>query len=619
MTASSLQDTVAGVEKLRRAYEPDSILDVIQEETIHTLLAGFALDLRCGAALLYAKRTQDGLTVQRDWRIDHTHAMELFNPLCWAYRNRHGIDQCLDCDRMVAESYVAGQQRDPTHYPCWLGLQDLAFPIRLGEQCYAVVFAGQVVPNEPSDREKLGHSVLKVAPELRGSLEEAILAQDKEASKLKPDEGYSVLEARVKKLKRFGVMLQAIVDQIWEARTNAATSAYSSYLADALSRGNLDESDSWWKQCADRAEEFKDFLGLSELRLYSRKRTYFRQEVPRGEQSETRIPVRDVVCSIAADQLVPAGSSQSGATLENVIGITPDGVTFHRSQTEAGPLHLSTLLALKGEIPPARRDVVAQFCRAIGLRSEIASLVFELKDVHKRYLGTVGETAHEFRTPLQAIILDLQALSRRKDSVPEDVRVRLEAAIERARQVLPLIDQLQRKATEKRENLDVGAEVQSAVTIFAPVAERHPCRLIFTRPPEGKFKVRSTKDALARIFRNLLGNAIKYSWHGDQYYVPITIDYGPEGHVSVTFVNYGIGIPSEMLGKVKEQGYRALVNDQRFVRQGTGFGFAIAFNAAKDLDGWIEIQSEPADSDPRPPGEEYHRYLTTVKAMLPTI
>lgn len=93
---------------------------------------------------------------------------------------------------------------------------------------------------------------------------------------------------------------------------------------------------------------------------------------------------------------------------------------------------------------------------------------------------------------------------------------------------------------------------------------------------------------LARLFDNLINNAIKYGAEGKKIDVRISRQ---QGDVSVSVVNYGKVIPQEELPYIFEKFYR--VEQSRSSNTGgTGLGLAIAKNITQLHHGTIQVKSD---------------------------
>lgn len=95
-------------------------------------------------------------------------------------------------------------------------------------------------------------------------------------------------------------------------------------------------------------------------------------------------------------------------------------------------------------------------------------------------------------------------------------------------------------------------------------------------------------ELLARVFENLIGNAIKYGAEGKQLRVYLVTE---ENFVTVRVVNYGKLIPAEELPHVFDRFYR--VEQSRNAKTGgTGLGLTIAKNIVEMHRGEITVTSD---------------------------
>ena len=285
------------------------------------------------------------------------------------------------------------------------------------------------------------------------------------------------------------------------------------------------------------------------------------------------------------------------------------------------------MLILRGNLQPQHRELVGAICRIITQNVDFFVLVGRQRESQRTYRETVAEVAHDFRTPLQILVLDLQWV-RHSDAVNNDplLTKRIDQSIKRAVAAEEHVGRLLGTATEQRERLDLVTLIGDAMTDLQPMASQHPCDLRKVGYWPTHVWVRGNRYELRCAIANLIENAIKYSWCGkagidkkELHKVDVRLELEMNNMVRVRISNYGIGIPPKKLGKIREPGGRGLVPDDRIERSGTGWGLSIAINVLEGHDGWLDVQSVPGDDGPRLPHEMYHRYVTTVDAYLPVI
>lgn len=232
-----------------------------------------------------------------------------------------------------------------------------------------------------------------------------------------------------------------------------------------------------------------------------------------------------------------------------------------------------------------------------GLPDEVRPLVVELNALFARVQDTlqaqrhfVADAAHELRSPLTALRLQMQALQRAADEPAREVAVqRLRQGIERA---IDLVAQLlvlarQESAPETQvQSVDLLALTREVLAECLPQAGARGLDLGVEQAEA--LTVPGQAEALRVLLRNLVDNAIKYTPG------PGTIDVSllrqPDGSTAWVVEDSGPGIP------VAE---RARVFD-RFKRgegvadvPGSGLGLAIVEAAARQHGARVSLGESP--------------------------
>lgn len=216
------------------------------------------------------------------------------------------------------------------------------------------------------------------------------------------------------------------------------------------------------------------------------------------------------------------------------------------------------------------------------LPDEVQPLVSELNLLFERVQRAfeaqehfVADAAHELRSPLAALRLQLQGLQRAGDDTARAAAIeRLSAGIDRATR---LVEQLltlarQESGSTATEPVDLRAIAQLALADVAPAAQARSMDVGLLDSEAAT--VPGNVEALRMLVRNLLDNAIKYTPPGGQVDVQVSTDHG---RALLTVEDSGPGIAPE---------YRERVM-QRFVREtaegapGSGLGLAIVLAIAQ--------------------------------------
>lgn len=230
------------------------------------------------------------------------------------------------------------------------------------------------------------------------------------------------------------------------------------------------------------------------------------------------------------------------------------------------------------------------------LPDEIRPLMQELNLLLERMRGAfaqqkqfVGDAAHELRSPLAALNLQLQSLRRASDDDSRRVaEQRLAAGIERATR---LVEQLLSMARHENnaeqppaEAVDLADVVRLALSETLPAANAKDIGIELQGAPQAM--VRGRRDDLVLLARNLLDNAIKYTPAGGR--IEIRLDTPPEG-ARLLIDDNGPGIPPAERARVFDRFYRLEGNAQ----PGSGLGLAIARAIAQRHGAAITLEDVP--------------------------
>ncbi len=210
----------------------------------------------------------------------------------------------------------------------------------------------------------------------------------------------------------------------------------------------------------------------------------------------------------------------------------------------------------------------------------------------KRKLDMITYLAHDIKTPLASIIGYLCLLDE-TDNLPADVRKKYTSlTLEKAYRLETLVNEffeLTRlnigKIPLQRGTVDLVTMIQQLADEFYPMAERYACS-IKVEVPEGIY-IYADADKIARVFNNILKNALSYGSKGK----PVRIAAEKKnGGVEISFENSGREIPKEKLERIFEQFYR-LDESRNSGTGGSGLGLAISKEIVKEHGGTIEVDS----------------------------
>ncbi|KZT17628.1 two-component sensor histidine kinase [Acidovorax sp. GW101-3H11] len=228
------------------------------------------------------------------------------------------------------------------------------------------------------------------------------------------------------------------------------------------------------------------------------------------------------------------------------------------------------------------------------LPDEVQPLVSELNLLFERVQRAfeaqehfVADAAHELRSPLAALRLQLQGLQRAGDDAARAQAIeRLSAGIDRATRLVEQLLTLARQeaSSTASEPVDLRTVAQLALADVAPAAQARGMDVGLL--DSDAITVPGNAEALRMLVRNLLDNAIKYTPPGGQVDVQVSTDHG---RALLTVEDSGPGIAPEHRERVM----------QRFVREtaegapGSGLGLAIVQAIAQRHGAVVALDSSP--------------------------
>ena len=260
-------------------------------------------------------------------------------------------------------------------------------------------------------------------------------------------------------------------------------------------------------------------------------------------------------------------------------------------------------LASRTLLPLARvaADVRARDERSLeplataGLPDEVAPLVSALNGLLNR-LGEardtqrdfVSDAAHELRSPLTALKLQLQMQQRAPDDAARAAAsVALASGIERAARLVEQLLALARNepsVAAALEPLDLSEVVRQAVAETVPFAHARGTRLeLFADAP---VNMSGDATALAVLARNLADNAVRYAPPGSKVELRVRADTGVP---TLQVDDAGRGIPAAERERVFDRFYRRT----QTLEAGSGLGLAIVRSVAEKHGAQVTLDESP--------------------------
>jgi signal transduction histidine kinase len=230
-----------------------------------------------------------------------------------------------------------------------------------------------------------------------------------------------------------------------------------------------------------------------------------------------------------------------------------------------------------------------EFADLGGAFNTMADRLVELQENVKRQerQAMFGRIAaglfHDLSHPIQNLGNSARLLAR--EDIDAESRDTFQRTIEREVATLKrFMDDLRNIAKPKpieRFAMDVNVNVSEIVDSMRPEGERNGI-VVEARYAEGPLMIDGDRFALARVYRNLIMNAIQATEPGGRVAIA-TARIGD--HVQVTVADTGSGIAADRLAKIFDD----FVTTKR---RGLGLGLAISKRIVEQLDGTITVESE---------------------------
>ena len=229
------------------------------------------------------------------------------------------------------------------------------------------------------------------------------------------------------------------------------------------------------------------------------------------------------------------------------------------------------------------------------LPQEVAPLVAALNRLLERLHGAfqtqrafVADAAHELRSPLTAVRLQLQLLDRAPDEAAlREARLNLGAAVERA---IHLVEQLLTLArSEPREEARALSRVPLDQAVADGIADAHAlaaARQIDLSLEAEPAAVQGDRDALRILVRNLVDNAVRYTPVGGRVRVSVR---NPAAGPLLEVLDSGPGIPAADRERAFDRFYRR----SNAPEGGSGLGLAIVKAIADRHGAQIRLDDAP--------------------------
>lgn len=228
------------------------------------------------------------------------------------------------------------------------------------------------------------------------------------------------------------------------------------------------------------------------------------------------------------------------------------------------------------------------------MEEDIRELMDKERESERTKNELITNVAHDLRTPLTSIIGYLELLSKGVPMGPEMQQKYIDIVYTKAKRLEKLIEDLfgftkmnYGKISMNVGKVDIVKLLGQLLEEFYPsFADKNLTYELTSNVPAQM--IMADGNLLARLFDNLINNAIKYGAEGKKVLVKI---HAEEEIVTVSVINYGYVIPKDELPLIFNKFYR--VEQSRSSNTGgTGLGLAISKSIVDMHGGTIAVASD---------------------------
>jgi signal transduction histidine kinase len=220
-------------------------------------------------------------------------------------------------------------------------------------------------------------------------------------------------------------------------------------------------------------------------------------------------------------------------------------------------------------------------CEVLPLVDAMNRLLLRLNAAFAAQRRFVQDAAHELRTPITALNLQLENLKTRvKDPAAVDHVHQLEAGLSRT---MRLVEQLLRLARQEApvggnqtQQIELSAFARDAIAQIVPLADERNIEVGMSAA--SVLSVSGVADDLRCVVHNLLDNAFRYTPRGGAVDISLRQE---SGAAVLEIADTGPGVPPDVLPRLFDRFYRVAGTQT----EGSGLGLAIAKHAA-ERNGW---------------------------------
>jgi two-component system OmpR family sensor kinase len=229
------------------------------------------------------------------------------------------------------------------------------------------------------------------------------------------------------------------------------------------------------------------------------------------------------------------------------------------------------------------------------LKLALDGLLQRLADALQTQRAFVADAAHELRTPLAALQIQLQLLERaRDDAQRREALADLKTGVARATRLVGQLLTLARAQPEAQtaglRSVELDELLRECVLAHAALAVAKGLDLGIEPANATTVTIDGDPDPLRTLFGNLIDNAVKYTPRDGRIDVSLRVD---DGTAQVCIDDSGPGIPPDERERVFDRFYRCAGAHDGGAPAGSGLGLAIVRDIAGQHRATVALEDVP--------------------------
>ena len=224
----------------------------------------------------------------------------------------------------------------------------------------------------------------------------------------------------------------------------------------------------------------------------------------------------------------------------------------------------------------------------------------ELKKLNDLKNNIISIASHELRTPMTIIKGYVSLfLEDAFGELTNEQKVEMQKVFDSTNQLIEMINNMldteklnfTKNAIQKKP-VEIHKIVKNLVEEFEKVfSNKKNISIDFLTKVNNKIFVLAEEEKIFRVFKNLIGNAYKFTNHGGKIIVETSFFDKNNDFLQIKVEDNGIGIPKEK-HKIIFEKFEQVNNNLQKKEKGTGLGLPIVKNIIEELEGDIWLESD---------------------------